>query len=62
MEQKSLSMTGYFNKGKKRRREQFLTEMEQVVRTSSGVDRAALSEGQCGPGSWVSEWRRARRS
>ena len=31
MKQRSLSMTGYFNKGKKTRREQFLAEMEQVV-------------------------------
>jgi len=29
--QTSLSMTGYFDKGKKTRREQFLAEMEQVV-------------------------------
>ena len=31
MKQRSLSMTGYFNKGKKTRREVFLGEMEQVV-------------------------------
>ncbi len=31
MRQGSFSMTGYFNKGKKTRREQFLAEMEQVV-------------------------------
>ena len=31
MKQQSLSMTGYFDKGKKTRREQFLAEMEQVV-------------------------------
>jgi transposase, IS5 family len=31
MEQKSLSMTGYFDKGKKTRREIFLAEMERVV-------------------------------
>ncbi|MBI3918499.1 MAG: IS5 family transposase [Betaproteobacteria bacterium] len=31
MEQGSLSMTGYFDKGKKTRREQFLAEMERVV-------------------------------
>ena len=31
MKQRSLSMTGYFDKGKKTRREQFLAEMEQVV-------------------------------
>lgn len=31
MKQQSLSMTGYFDKGKKTRREQFLTEMDQVV-------------------------------
>jgi IS5 family transposase len=31
MKQRSLAMTGYFDKGKKTRREQFLAEMEQVV-------------------------------
>lgn len=31
MKQGSLSMTGYFNKGKRTRREQFLAEMDQVV-------------------------------
>jgi IS5 family transposase len=31
MRQRSLSMTGYFDKGKKTRREQFLAEMDQVV-------------------------------
>ena len=31
MKQGSLSMTGYFDKGKKTKREQFLAEMEQVV-------------------------------
>ena len=31
MKQRSLSMTGYFDKGKKTRREIFLAEMEQVV-------------------------------
>ncbi len=31
MKQGSLSMTGYFDKGKKTRREQFLAEMDQVV-------------------------------
>lgn len=31
MKQQALSMTGYFDKGKKTRREQFLAEMEQVV-------------------------------
>lgn len=31
MKQVSLSMTGYFDKGKKTRREQFLAEMDQVV-------------------------------
>ena len=31
MNQRSLSMTGYFDKGKKTRREVFLAEMEQVV-------------------------------
>jgi transposase, IS5 family len=31
MKQISLSMTGYFDKGKKTKREQFLLEMEQVV-------------------------------
>ena len=31
MSQRSLSMTGYFDKGKKTRREVFLAEMEQVV-------------------------------
>jgi transposase, IS5 family len=31
MKQGSLSMTGYFDKGKKTRREQFLSEMERVV-------------------------------
>lgn len=31
MKQQSLSMTGYFDKGKRTRREQFLAEMEQVV-------------------------------
>lgn len=31
MKQGSLSMTGYFDKGKRTRREQFLAEMEQVV-------------------------------
>ena len=31
MKQRSLSMTGYFDKGKKTRREVFLAEMEQVV-------------------------------
>ena len=31
MKQMSLSMTGYFDKGKKTKREEFLAEMEQVV-------------------------------
>jgi transposase, IS5 family len=31
MKQASLSMTGFFDKGKKTRREQFLAEMEQVL-------------------------------
>ena len=31
MKQQSLSMTGYFDKGKKTRREQFLAEMDKVV-------------------------------
>lgn len=31
MKQESLSMTGYFDKGKRTRREQFLAEMDQVV-------------------------------
>jgi len=31
MKQQTLSMTGYFDKGKRTRREQFLAEMEQVV-------------------------------
>lgn len=31
MKQVSMSMTGYFDKGKKTRREQFLAEMDQVV-------------------------------
>lgn len=31
MKQQALSMTGYFDKGKKTRREKFLAEMEQVV-------------------------------
>ena len=31
MTQGSLSMTGYFDKGKKTRREMFLAEMERVV-------------------------------
>lgn len=31
MKQTSFSMTGYFDKGKKTKREQFLSEMEQVV-------------------------------
>jgi IS5 family transposase len=31
MKQRSLSMTGYFDKGKKTRREQFLAEMDKVV-------------------------------
>ena len=31
MKQQSLSMTGYFDKGKKTRREQFLAEMDNVV-------------------------------
>ena len=31
MKQGSLSMTGYFDKGKKTKREQFLAEMDQVV-------------------------------
>jgi IS5 family transposase len=31
MRQQSLSMTGYFDKGKRTRREQFLAEMERVV-------------------------------
>ena len=31
MKQRSLAMTGYFDKGKKTRREQFLAEMDQVV-------------------------------
>ena len=31
MKQKAFSMTGYFDKGKRTRREQFLAEMEQVV-------------------------------
>ena len=30
-QQTSLSMTGFFDKGKKTRREQFLAEMDQVV-------------------------------
>ena len=35
MKQISMSMTGYFNKSNKTRRERFLAEMEQVV--PSGV-------------------------
>ena len=31
MKQTSLSMTGYFDKGKKTRREVFLAEMERAV-------------------------------
>ena len=31
MKQVSMSMTGYFDKGKKTKREQFLAEMDQVV-------------------------------
>ena len=31
MKQMTLSMTGYFDKGKKTRREQFLAEMDRVV-------------------------------
>lgn len=31
MKQSSLAMTGYFDKGKKTRREQFLAEMDQVI-------------------------------
>lgn len=31
MKQTSLSMTGYFDKGKMTKRERFLAEMEQVV-------------------------------
>jgi IS5 family transposase len=31
MEQMSFSMTGFFDKGKKTRREQFLAEMDQVL-------------------------------
>ena len=31
MQQRSLSMTGYFDKGKRTRREQFLADMERVV-------------------------------
>ena len=31
MKQGSLSMTGYFDKGKKTKREQFLEDMDQVV-------------------------------
>ena len=31
MKQTTLSMTGYFDKGKKTRREQFLAEMDRVV-------------------------------
>jgi transposase, IS5 family len=31
MKQAALSMTGYFDKGKKTRREQFLADMDQVV-------------------------------
>ena len=31
MKQVSLSMTGYFDKEKRARREQFLAEMDQVV-------------------------------
>ncbi len=31
MKQISMSMTGYFDKGKRTRRERFLAEMEQVV-------------------------------
>ena len=31
MKQTALSMTGYFDKGKKTRREQFLADMDQVV-------------------------------
>ncbi len=31
MKQQSLSMIGYFYKGKRTRREQFLAEMEQVI-------------------------------
>jgi len=31
MKQMMLSMTGYFDKGKKTRREQFLAEMDRVV-------------------------------
>ena len=48
MKQRSFSMTGYFDKGKKTRREEFLAEMEQVVPWSRLLcaDRAALSEGE----------------
>lgn len=31
MKQQAFSMTGYFDKGKKTRRERFLAEVEQVV-------------------------------
>ena len=31
MKQTALSMTGYFDKGKKTKREQFLAEMDRVV-------------------------------
>lgn len=31
MKRESLSMTGYFDKGKKTKREQFLAEMDQVL-------------------------------
>jgi len=31
MKQQALSMTGFFDKGKTTRREQFLAEMEQAV-------------------------------
>jgi hypothetical protein len=32
MKQATLSMTGYFDKGKKTKRERFLAEMEQACR------------------------------
>ncbi|HLX30754.1 MAG TPA: hypothetical protein VKV24_19935, partial [Casimicrobiaceae bacterium] len=62
MKQQSLAMTGYFDKGKKTPREQFLAEMEQVIpdvvaRLAQRVlgatvraDRAALSEVE--PSGW----------
>ena len=44
-EQVSMSMTGYFDKGKKTRRERFLAEMAQVVPWARlSPDRAAVTE------------------